>query len=68
MRLAEDEVGSVRLDDRHHGEFHGSAPVARDHPDPDPQHLAAARQFRAVEIDTRLWGAAVPPDDKIWLR
>ena len=38
-----------------------------------PQHLAAARQFRAVadrilEIDTRLRGAAVPPDDKIWLR
>src|SRR5215831_7221974 len=27
MRLAEDEVGGVRLDDGHHGEFHGSAPA-----------------------------------------
>jgi len=48
-------------------------PATREHPDPDSQHLAAARQFRAVadrilEIDTRLRGAAVPPDDKIWLR
>ena len=45
----------------------------RAHPDPDPQHLGAAQHFRAVadrilEIDTRLRGAAVPPDDKIWLR
>src|SRR5262249_16874876 len=29
MRLAEDEVGGVRLDDGHHGEFHGSAPAGR---------------------------------------
>src|SRR5271169_880380 len=34
-------------------------PRTREHPDPAPQHLAAARQFRAVadrilEIDTRL--------------
>ena len=48
-------------------------PPTRAHPDPDPQHLATARHFRAVadqilEIDTRLRGAAVPPDDKIWLR
>jgi hypothetical protein len=48
-------------------------PLTRAHPDPDPQHLAAAQRFRAVadrivEIDTRLRGAAVPPDDKIWLR
>lgn len=48
-------------------------PPTREHPDSDPQHLAAARQFRAVaerilEIDTRLRGAAVPPDDKIWVR
>ena len=48
-------------------------PPTREHPDPDPQHLAATRQFRALadrilEIDTRLRGAAVPPDDKIWLR
>jgi len=39
----------------------------------DPQHLAAAQHYRAVadrilEIDTRLRGAPVPPDDKIWLR
>src|ERR1700752_482138 len=45
----------------------------REYPDPDPQHIAAARQFRAIadrilDIDTRLRGAAVPPDDKIWLR
>ena len=48
-------------------------PPTREHPDADPQHLAAAQHFRAVtdrilEIDTRLRGAAVPPDDKIWLR
>jgi hypothetical protein len=48
-------------------------PPTRAHPDPDPQHLATAQHFRAVadrilEIDTRLRGAAVPPDDKIWLR
>ena len=48
-------------------------PPTREHPDPDPQHLVAARQFRTVaerilEIDTKLRGAAVPPDDKIWLR
>ena len=48
-------------------------PPTRAHPDPDPHHLATAQQFRAVadrilEIDTRLRGAAVPPDDKIWLR
>jgi hypothetical protein len=45
-------------------------PPTREHPDPAPQHLPAARQFRAVadrilEIDTRLRGAAVPPDDKV---
>src|SRR6266852_1429851 len=27
MRLAEDEVDGVRLDDGHHGEFHGCAPA-----------------------------------------
>ena len=48
-------------------------PPTREHPDADPQHLAAAQQFRAVadrilEIDTRLRGAAVPPEDKIWVR
>jgi hypothetical protein len=48
-------------------------PPTREHPDTDPQHLAAARQFRTVaerilEIDTRLRGAAVPPDDRIWRR
>jgi hypothetical protein len=48
-------------------------PPTREHPDPEPEHLAAARQFRAVaeqilEIDTSLRGAAVPPEDKIWQR
>ena len=48
-------------------------PPTREHPDREPQHLAAARQFRAIaerilEIDTKLRGAPVPPDDKIWLR
>lgn len=48
-------------------------PPTRQHPDPDPQHLASARQFRAVEarlleVDTRLRGGAVPTDDKIWRR
>ena len=48
-------------------------PPSREHSDLDPEHLAAARHFRAIaerilEIDTRLRGAAVPPDDKIWLR
>jgi hypothetical protein len=48
-------------------------PLTREHPDPDLQRLAAARHLRAVqdrslEVDTRLRGAPVPPDDKIWLR
>jgi hypothetical protein len=48
-------------------------PPTREYPDPEAQHLAAARQFRAVEdriaeVDTRLRGGAVPPNDKIWLR
>ena len=48
-------------------------PPSREHPDPDPEHLFAARQIRGIaeriaEIDTRLRGAAVPPDDKIWQR
>jgi len=48
-------------------------PPTREHPDPDPVHLAAARQFRAVEerigdIDTRVRGAVVPTNDKVWQR
>jgi hypothetical protein len=48
-------------------------PPTREHPDPDPQHLAVAQHFRDVadrilDIDTRLRGAAVPPNDKIWVR
>ena len=48
-------------------------PPTREHPDPDPQQIAAARHFRAVadrilEKYTRLRGAALPPDDKIWVR
>ena len=48
-------------------------PPSREHPDPDPVHLAAARQFRAIEdrigeVDTRVRGAAVPTNDRIWQR
>lgn len=48
-------------------------PPTREHPDPNPQHLATAQHFRTVadrilEIDTRLRGAAMPPDDKVWVR
>ena len=48
-------------------------PPTRQHPDPDPEHLAAVRQVhdiaeRVAEIDTRLRGAVVPPEDKIWQR
>jgi hypothetical protein len=48
-------------------------PPTREKPDPEPQHLAAAHQFRVVEgriaeADTRLRGGAIPPNDKIWLR
>lgn len=46
---------------------------SREHPDADPEHLAAVRQIhgiaqRIAEIDTTLRGAAVPPEDKIWQR
>ncbi len=48
-------------------------PPTRQHPDPDPTALAEARRFKAAEdrigeIDTRVRGAAVPPNDKIWQR
>ena len=48
-------------------------PPTRQRPDPDPQHLAAVQQFRAVvdrilDIDTKVRGGAVPSEDKIWLR
>lgn len=48
-------------------------PPTREHPDPDPERLAAVRQIhgiaeRIAETDTRLRGAAVPPEDKIWQR
>jgi hypothetical protein len=48
-------------------------PPTREHPEPDPNHLAAARQFRSMEerigeVDTRLRGAAVPPNDRVWQR
>src|SRR6516162_3788478 len=54
MRLAEDEVGGVWLDDEHHGEFHGCAPAGwsyRVHgrpPEGDckPQQAAARPQRR----------------------
>jgi hypothetical protein len=46
-------------------------PPTREHPEADPIHLAAVRQFRAIEerigeVDTRVRGASVPPNDKIW--
>jgi hypothetical protein len=48
-------------------------PPTREHPDPDPVRLAAARRLHAAAdriaaLDTKLRGAAVPPDDKIWAR
>jgi hypothetical protein len=48
-------------------------PPTREHPDPDPQHLAAVHRFQAVEariseLETRVRGAALPPDDKVWRR
>ena len=48
-------------------------PPTREHPDPEPDHLTAMRQYRAVEdrigeIDTRVRGAAVPPNDRVWQR
>lgn len=48
-------------------------PPSREHPDSDPEHLAAARRMRVIterilDIDTRVRGAAVPPDDKVWQR
>lgn len=48
-------------------------PPTREKPDHDPVHLGAARQYRAIAdridaIDTRVRGAAVPPNDRVWLR
>jgi len=48
-------------------------PPTRQHPDPDPQHLAAARRLhgfadRIRAVETRLRGAAVPAQDKVWQR
>jgi hypothetical protein len=48
-------------------------PPTREHPDADPDHLAAMRQIRLIadrilDIDTKLRGAAVPPNDQIWKR
>jgi hypothetical protein len=48
-------------------------PPSREHPDPDPARLAEMRRVRAAadrirEVATRLRGAAVPPDDKVWER
>jgi hypothetical protein len=48
-------------------------PPSRAHPYPDPDHLAAVRRIRAITdrvlaVDTRVRGAAVPPNDKIWER
>jgi hypothetical protein len=48
-------------------------PPTREHPDLDPAHLAAARHLRVLieriaALDTRVRGAAVPPNDKMWVR
>ena len=48
-------------------------PPSREQPYQDPAHLAAVRAIRAVtdrvvDIDTRVRGAAVPPNDKVWQR
>jgi hypothetical protein len=48
-------------------------PPTRERPDPDPEHLAAVRRIRAIadrvaELDTRVRGAAVPANDKVWVR
>jgi len=65
-------VGRLRdLEGRYRRKF--LPPPSREHPDPDPEHVAAARQYRAVEdriseVDTRVRGAAVPPSDRIWQR
>ncbi|HXC28757.1 MAG TPA: hypothetical protein VNV38_12435 [Stellaceae bacterium] len=74
-RVSEHLAGAVArlrdLEGRYRRKF--LPPPTREHPDPDPVHLAAARQFRAIEdrigdIDTRVRGAAVPPNDRIWQR
>lgn len=48
-------------------------PPSREHPDPDPVYVAAARLYRAIEdrigeVDTRVRGAAVPANDRVWQR
>jgi hypothetical protein len=48
-------------------------PPSREHPSSDPACLAEARRLhdtadRIAALDTRLRGAAVPGDDKIWAR
>jgi hypothetical protein len=48
-------------------------PPTRARPDHDPEHLAAVRRMRSVaerilDVDTRVRGAAVPPNDMVWLR
>ena len=48
-------------------------PPSREQPSPDPAHVAAARRIRAVadriaELDTRIRGAALPPNDMVWMR
>jgi hypothetical protein len=48
-------------------------PPTRENPFPDPERLAAARRIHAIAdriavTDTRIRGAAVPPNDQIWAR
>ena len=46
-------------------------PPSREHPTPDPKHLAGLRATQSLlaeldELRTRLRGAAMPPGDKFW--
>jgi hypothetical protein len=48
-------------------------PPTRDNPYPDPKDLDAVRDLHAAadqigELDTRVRGAVVPPNDKVWQR
>jgi hypothetical protein len=50
-----------------------AGPPSRQNPLPEPDRIAELHAFQALlaeleELRTRIRGAAVPPDDKIWLR
>ena len=69
--LAEASARLRDLEGRYRRKF--LPPPSREHPFPEPDHVAAARRFREVEdrigdIETRVRGAAAPANDKIWER